>query len=82
MTVEDAERQDVIARLNNLAHYIAAGYPLEWHEPSPRGRKGPSHEARRTLSFTVFDVSAFDAIGWELMKREMSRRNRAEYHRR
>ncbi len=72
--MDDAERREVIAPLNNLAHYVAQGHPLEWHEPQPRGRKGSSHEARRTISFTVLDVRGFDSIGWALMKRAMSKR--------
>ena len=76
--MDEAGRREVIARLNNLAHYVAQGYPLEWHEPQPRGRKGPSHEARRTISFTVLDVGRFDSIGWALMKRAMSRRGSRE----
>ena len=73
--VDDAERREVIARLNNLAHYVAKGYPLEFREPGPRGRKGPSREARRIISFTVLDVGTFDAIGRQLMKRNMRRRH-------
>ena len=76
--MDDDGRHEVIDRLNNLAHYVRAGLPLEWHEPHPRGRKGPSREARRTLTFTVFDVHQFDAIGWELMKRALIRRGRRD----
>ncbi len=75
--MDEAERREIIARLNNLAWYVRKGYPLEFHEPSPRGRKGRSHEALRTISFTVRNVGAFDSIGWDLMKRAMAKRPRA-----
>ena len=74
--MDEAERREVIARLNNLAWYVRKGYPLEFREPSPRGRKGRSHDSRRIISFTVLDVGAFDALGWDLMKRDMRRRPR------
>ncbi len=74
--MEDVERQEIIARLNNLAWYVRKGYPLEFHEPSPRGRKGRSREALRIITFTVRNVSAFDTIGWDLMKRAMAKRPR------
>ena len=72
--MDEDELREVIDRLNNLAHYVAQGYELEWHEPQPRGRKGRSREAKRPITFWVLDVGRFDSIGWELMKRAMARR--------
>lgn len=72
--MDELQRREIIARLNNLAHYVAKGYPLEFHEPSPRGRKGRSNEALRVISFTVRNVRAFDDMGWNLMKRAMKER--------
>ncbi len=72
--MDDAERREVIDRLNNIAHYVRDGHPLEWQEPEPRGRKGRSREAKRPITFWVLDVGRFDSIGWELMKRAMERR--------
>ncbi len=73
--MDEAERREIIARLNNLAWYLRQGYPLQFRELAPRGRKGSSRETQRIISFTVLDVRSFDAIGWELMKRAMARRH-------
>lgn len=71
--MDDAQRREILARLNNLAWYVRSGYPLEMDEPGDRGRKGPSREPHRFITFRVRDVRRFDSIGWTLMLRDMRR---------
>lgn len=58
--------------IKTLAYYLHRGFPLETFEPPLRGRKtGPANEGPRTVGFRVLNPRAFDAIRWELMKREL-----------
>lgn len=54
-----------------LAWYLHRGHPLEVHEPPVRGGKGTSHDARRSIAFTVGDPRTFDAIRWQLIKAQL-----------
>ena len=74
MVHDEQSRQHAIDVLNDLAHYIRAGGRFELSDPAPRGRKGPDRSAQRFITFTVFEVRRFDAMGWELMLRRMKRR--------
>jgi hypothetical protein len=73
LVMDASERRAVIAALNNLAHYVEQGYPLEWTDPAPRGRKGRDRSAHRYISFKVLNVPAYDRIGWDLMPRSWRR---------
>src|SRR5688572_1666685 len=49
--MEASERHAIIAALNNLAHYVEQGYPLEWTDPAPRA--GRAATAKRTHVYCV-----------------------------
>ncbi len=67
MTAQDEHR----LLIKTLAWYVHRGYELEVHEPPLRGRKGPAHDTVRPIGIKVLNTRAFDAIRWELMKRDL-----------
>jgi hypothetical protein len=71
---EGRRTDDARMTIKALAWYLHRGYPLDVHEPPVRGAKGPSRDARRSITFTVSDPRAFDAVRWELIKAELRKR--------
>jgi hypothetical protein len=61
---EGRRTEDVPVLIKTLAFYVQRDYPLEWHEAPVRGGIGTADDSRRSISFTIQDRRAFDAVRW------------------